>query len=131
VKRAGLVCVVDDDADVLEGMVSLLASAGCNTVAFASAEACLAYARLADVDLALFDVRLPGIDGFALHRALIERGLHLAVVFASGHTDDAMAAQAVQAGAIALLQKPIDGDMLLCLVERALGQGGGPPGAGG
>jgi len=118
-----LVCVVDDDDEVRDGMRNLLASAGYDTVAFASAEACLAFERLADVDLALFDVRLPGMDGFDLHRALVERGLRLAVVFVSGHADDAMAARAFQAGAIALLQKPIDGDMLLCLIERALGGG--------
>lgn len=117
-----LVCIVDDDDDVRDGMRNLLASSGYDTVAFASAEECLAV-RLAGVSLALIDVRLPGIDGFALHSALVERGLQLAVVFFSGHTDDTMAAHAVQAGAIALLQKPIDGDMLLCLIERVLGQG--------
>jgi len=118
-----LVCVVDDDDEVRDGMRNLMASAGFETVAFASAEACLAFERLADVDLALFDVRLPGMDGFDLHRALVERGLRLAVVFVSGHADDAMAARALQAGAIALLQKPVDGDMLLCLIERALDGG--------
>lgn len=118
-----LVCVVDDDDDVRDAMLNLLASAGYDTVAFASAEECLAFERLVHVDLALFDVRLPGMDGFALHNALVERGLRLAVVFVSGHTDEPMAARALAAGAIALLQKPVDGDLLLCLVERALGQG--------
>jgi FixJ family two-component response regulator len=36
-----------------------------------------------------------------------------------------MAARALHAGAIALLQKPVDGDMLLCLIERALSAGTG------
>jgi FixJ family two-component response regulator len=118
-----LVCVVDDDDEVRDAMRNLLASAGYDTVAFASAEACLSFARLGEVHLALFDVRLPGMDGFALHHALVERGLRLAVVFVSGHVDAAMAARAVAAGAIALLQKPVDGDVLLGLVERALGTG--------
>jgi FixJ family two-component response regulator len=124
-RTLALVCVVDDDDEVRDGMRNLLASAGCDTVAFASAEDCLAFERLHEVDLALFDVRLPGMDGFALHHALLQRGLHLPVVFVSGHADDAMAARALQAGAIALLQKPVDGDMLLCLIERALGDGAG------
>jgi FixJ family two-component response regulator len=124
-RALALVCVVDDDDEVRDGMRNLLASAGYDTVAFASAEACLAFDRLAEADLALFDVRLPGMDGFALHRALAERGLRLAVVFVSGHADDAMAARALHAGAIALLQKPVDGDMLLCLIERALSAGTG------
>ena len=118
-----LVCVVDDDGEVRDGMCNLLASAGYETVAFGSAEACLAFERLGDVHLALLDVRLPGIDGFALHAALVERGLRVPVVFVSGHADDAMARQALQAGAIALLHKPVDGDTLLCVVERALGPG--------
>jgi FixJ family two-component response regulator len=118
-----LVCVVDDDDAVRDGICNLLASAGYDTVAFASAEACLAFERLADVNLALFDVRLPGMDGFALHHALVERGLRVPVVFVSGHADADMAARALQAGAIALLQKPVDADTLLCMVERALGSG--------
>ena len=109
-----LVCVVDDDDAVRDGICNLLASAGYDTVAFASAEACLAFERLADVNLALFDVRLPGMDGFALHHALVDRG----------HADADMAARALQAGAIALLQKPVDADTLLCMVERALGTDG-------
>ena len=122
-----LVCVVDDDDEVRDGMRNLLASAGYDTVAFSSAEECLAFERLDQVDLALFDVRLPGIDGFALHHALVERGLRLAVVFVSGHADDDMAARALQAGAIALLQKPVDGDALLCVIERAMGTGDAAP----
>lgn len=119
-----LVCVVDDDNEVRDGMLNLLASAGYDTVAFASAEACLAFERLPAVDLALFDVRLPGMDGFALHAALVARGLRVAVVFVSGHADETMAQQALQAGAIGLLRKPVDGDTLLGLVERTLGPGG-------
>lgn len=118
-----LVCIVDDDEEVRDGMRNLLASDGYDTVGFASAEACLAFDRLHEITLALFDVRLPGMDGFALHHALVERGMHLAVAFVSGHADEAMAARALEAGAIALLQKPVDGDMLLCLIERALGGG--------
>ncbi|WP_332848654.1 response regulator transcription factor [Massilia sp. S19_KUP03_FR1] len=118
-----LVCVVDDDDGVRDGMCNLLASAGYDTVAFASAETCLDFARLANVKLALFDVRLPGMDGFALHHALLQRGFQVAVLFVSGHADADMATRALQAGAIALLQKPVDADTLLCIVERALGTG--------
>ena len=118
-----LVCVVDDDGEVRGGMRNLLASAGYDTAAFGSSEACLAFDRLQDVQLALFDVRLPGMDGFALHAALAARGLRVPVLFVSGHADATMAQRALQAGAIALLQKPVDGDTLLGLVERALGRG--------
>lgn len=121
-RTTAMVCVIDDDDEVRDGMRNLLASAGYDTVAFASAEDCLDV-RLDEVSLALIDVGLPGMDGFALHRALVARGLRLSVVFISGQTDETMAASAAEAGAIALLQKPVDGDMLLCLVERALGQG--------
>ena len=118
-----LVCVVDDDDGVRDGICNLLASCGYETVAFASAEACLAFAQMHDVKLALFDVRLPGMDGFALYHAILDRGLQPAVLFVSGHADADMAARALQAGAIALLQKPVDADTLLCLVERAPGGG--------
>jgi FixJ family two-component response regulator len=122
-RRLTLVCIVDDDEEVRDGMRNLLASDGYETVGFASAEECLGFGRLHEINLALFDVRLPGMDGFALHHALIERGMHFAVAFVSGHADEAMAARALEAGALALLQKPVDGDMLLCLIERALGGG--------
>jgi FixJ family two-component response regulator len=118
-----LVCVVDDDDEVRGGMRNLLASAGYEAVVFGSAEACLAFGRLHDVHLALFDVRLPGMDGFALHAALCARGLRVPVMFVSGHADETMAGRALAAGAIALLHKPVDGDTLLGLVEGALGPG--------
>lgn len=116
-----LVCVVDDDDEVRGGMLNLLASAGYETIAFGSAEACIAFDRLHDVHLAVFDVHLPGMDGFALYAALRELGLCVPVMFISGHADETMARQSLAAGAIALLHKPVDGDTLLGLVERALG----------
>jgi FixJ family two-component response regulator len=121
-----LVCVVDDDQSVRHGMANLLQSAGHTTICFDSAEAFLASERLAEIDFAVFDVLLGGISGFALQDRLAAARAHIPLVYVSAHGDSAMEQRALDAGAIALLRKPIDVDLLLAHIERTLGA----PGAG-
>lgn len=115
-----LVCVVDDDAAVRQALENLLTSADYMPLCFDSGEACLAYARLGDIDFAVLDVKLGGMTGFELQASLTALDLKLPVVFISGHADQAMEELAVRAGAITLLHKPIDAERLLALIEQAL-----------
>lgn len=121
-----LICVVDDDAAVRQALANLLASADYTPLCFASAEACLACGRLHDMAFAVVDVRLGGMGGFELQERFSAMQLDLPLVFISGHADAAMEEQAVHAGAIALLHKPIDVDRLLALIDQALVRGRAP-----
>lgn len=117
-----LVCIVDDDGPVRMALANLLQSAGYASVAFASGEALLAPTStgLADIDCAVLDIRLGGMDGFTLQQRLLEKRPGLPVVLISGHGDDAMRQRALDAGAIAFLRKPIDVDALLACIHDAL-----------
>ncbi len=114
------VLLVDDDPDVRDAASLLLSTAGFSVEALHSAEALLERVTPDDRGCLVLDVRLPGMSGLTLQRALYERGIRLPIVFISGHGDIPMAVEAVNAGAMDFLEKPFNDDALLDRVERAL-----------
>jgi FixJ family two-component response regulator len=119
-EAAACICVVDDDAAVRHAMVNLLEAGGYQPLGFDSGEAFLSWPRLADVDLAVFDVKLRGMNGFALQERFAALGLNIPLLFISGHSDHDMEQRAIRVGAFALLRKPVDPDLLFDHIERAL-----------
>lgn len=115
--RPQCVAVVDDDASVREAIDGLLRSAGLRVAAFGSAEEFLQLADSRSVGCLILDLRLPGMDGLALQRQLSRERTRLPVVVLTSHGDEAAAKRAVDAGAVAFLAKPFDGDMLIRLVK--------------
>lgn len=108
-----VVFVVDDDASMRDAISRLLNAVGLTVQTFASARAFL-NRRLPDVPgCVVLDVRLPGLSGLDLQREMVERGMHVPVVFITGHGDIPMSVQAMKAGAIEFLTKPFrDQDLL-------------------
>lgn len=117
---APCICVVDDDAAVRRALANLLEAGGYRCLGFDSGEALLAWPDLGTIDVAIFDVKLRGMDGFALQRRCAARGMDAPLLFFSGHGDAGMERRALRAGALALLRKPVDPDQLLDQIERAL-----------
>jgi FixJ family two-component response regulator len=120
-----LICIVDDDCPVRTALGNLLDSAGFAAVGFESAEDLLASDLTGAIACAVLDVKLGGMNGYALHQRLLSLRPGLPVVFISGHGDDAMEQRALLAGAIAFLRKPIDVDALLACIHAALAGGDG------
>lgn len=60
----------------------------------------------------MLDVRMPQLSGLDVHDALIQRNAQLPVIYMSGHADVPLAVQAMQKGAVTLLEKPFDDEML-------------------
>ena len=116
------VILVDDEPDVRDAAALLLSTAGYTVETLATAEELLERVTPEDRGCLVLDVRLPGINGLALQRALHERGIRLPIIFISGHGDIPMAVEAVNAGALDFLEKPFDEDALLERIERALAQ---------
>lgn len=114
------ICVVDDDPAVRQAMANLLESDGYDTLLFDSGERFLAWPGLADIDLVLLDVKLRGIGGFATQERFAALGLGIPLLFFSGHSDRDMELRAARAGALALLRKPVDPELLFEHIERAL-----------
>jgi FixJ family two-component response regulator len=108
-----LVVVVDDDAAVRDALDSLLRSVGLQT-RMLGAPSELLQAVLPDVPgCIVLDVRLPGISGLDLQGQLAAQGIHLPIVFMTGHGDIPMTVRAMKAGAVDFLAKPFrDQDML-------------------
>jgi len=115
-----VVFVIDDDASMRDAISRLLNAVGLTVQTFASAREFLA-GRLPDVPgCAVLDVRLPGLSGLDLQREMVERGIHIPVIFITGHGDIPMSVQAMKAGAVEFLTKPFRDQDLLDAVRSGI-----------
>jgi len=115
-----VVFVVDDDASMRDAISRLLNAVGLTVQTFASAREFL-NRRLPDVPgCVVLDVRLPGLSGLDLQREMVEKGIHIPVVFITGHGDIPMSVQAMKAGAVEFLTKPFRDQDLLDAVRSGI-----------
>jgi FixJ family two-component response regulator len=118
-----IVAVVDDDASMKQSLERLLNAAGFQAHTFPSAEALLRSNAVADADCLILDVHLPGLSGFELYQSLIQSGAARPVIFISAYDEPDSQRQARDAGAIAFITKPFQGQDLIAAIGRALGDG--------
>ena len=114
--------IVDDNADFRRSAQWWLASAGYEVVDYADPALALDALQTHPPDrpaCLLLDVRMPGMSGLDLHDRLRERGVHLPIVYMSGHGDVALAVQAMQRGAVSFLEKPFAEEALEQALRRA------------
>ncbi len=116
------VFLVDDDAAVRDALAAFFRAEGLEVRAFESAEAFLAQCPPAAAGCLVLDVRMPGVSGLDLQRALGESNIRLPIIFLTGHGDIPMSVRALRAGAIDFLEKPPDLDTLLARVRDAFAQ---------
>jgi two-component system, LuxR family, response regulator FixJ len=119
-KQRSRVFVVDDDRSVRTSLANLLESDDYTVETFASASEYLSQTPLLGPSCLVLDVRLPGLDGLALQRQLLEGGRMEQIVFITGFGDIPMGIQAMKRGAIDFLPKPFDDGALLSAVRQAL-----------
>lgn len=115
----GTVFVIDDDAAVRETMRDLLEATGWSTETFASSEEFLADDRPERSGCVLVDALLPGMSGVELLRALKDRAQRLPAIMLTGAGDVRMAVEAMLAGALNFIEKPVRYEDLLSNIERA------------
>jgi len=108
-----VVHIVDDDASVRAALEDLLASVGLSARGFASVAEFLAEPLPDAPGCLVLDVRMPGQSGMEFHRQMQELGIHLPVIFITGHGDIAMGVTAMKQGAIEFLTKPFRDQELL------------------
>jgi FixJ family two-component response regulator len=117
-----IVHVVDDDALARKGTARLLAAAGLEARTYASARDFL-NALVPDMSgCILLDVRLPDQTGLDLQAVLEQRAVPLPIVFMTGHGQIVDTVRAMQHGAVDFLTKPVDPEVLLAAISRALAQ---------
>jgi FixJ family two-component response regulator len=115
-----VVFIIDDDPSMLQGIKTLVETVGFKGITFSSGQEFLE-SDLPEVPSCLvLDVRLPGLSGLNLQRELSERGIHIPIIFVTGHGDIPMTVQAMKAGAVEFLTKPFRDQDLLDAIEKAI-----------
>ena len=117
---APLVCTVDDDRAVSESLDGLLRSAGFAVRTFPSAEDFLGWLNGQRPDCVIVDFAMPRMNGLQLRRSLLERGFEIPFIFATAVHEEAVWSQLTSSGAFAVFAKPLDPDLLLDAVQRAV-----------
>lgn len=120
VKTRTLIFVVDDDPSVRKALKRLLSSAGYEVATFGSAEELLTCGRGELPGALVIDVRMPGRSGLELQREVAATGSRTPVIFITAYQDDQARTLAQQAGAVAYLEKPVDGEVLLETIRAGL-----------
>ena len=122
VKQDGshLVVVVDDEESVRQAVQRLLKAAGLTVSSFASAEDFLKSGQLNATGCLVADIRMPGMSGLDLLTELNRKHLPIPTIFITAHGDENLRMQAMRAGAVKFLAKPVDGAILLTSVQAAL-----------
>ncbi|MFZ0150504.1 MAG: response regulator transcription factor [Xanthobacteraceae bacterium] len=119
-EEQAVVFVIDDDADLRDGLSNLLRSVGLQVRAFGSATNFLE-SKLPDAPSCLvLDVRLPGLSGLDFQSELIKKNIGMPIVFMSAHGDIPMTVRAMKAGAVEFLPKPFHDQSMLDAVHSAL-----------
>jgi FixJ family two-component response regulator len=113
------VFVVDDDPSVLRALTRLLRADGLETRPFASPETFLKQHDATTPGCVVLDIAMPGLNGLELQQALMKLGAPRPIVFLSGRGDIPTSVQAMKAGAVDFLTKPVNGKTLLAAVRRA------------
>lgn len=120
--KSGLVAIVDDDDSMRDALTGLLKSAGLAACAFASAEDYLLSGNQYRTACLIADIRMPGISGLELQSRLNAEDCRVPTIFITAHGDETMRMQALRAGAVEFLTKPLDDNALLESVWAAMKQ---------
>jgi FixJ family two-component response regulator len=114
------VFLLDDEEAVVVALSRMLQASGFNVSASTSAVDFLAAHDPQMPGCLVADMRMPAMTGLELQRELLERGIERPIVFITGHGDVATTVQAMRAGAVTFLAKPVRRTELLAAVNEAL-----------
>jgi len=119
-KTKGKILIVDDETVVRDSLGKWFSSEGYLARPVASAREALESITDTEYDVALIDIKMPGMDGMELQSRLREADPDLSVIIMTGYASVETAVQALKHGAYDYITKPIDPDELSHLVANAL-----------
>ncbi len=119
-EATSIVFIVDDDISVRESLETLIRFAGWQVETFESAEEFLVRPRTVVASCLVLDISLPDINGLELQKLIAPDRIDMPIIFITGHGDIPMTVQAMKAGAVEFLTKPIDDDALLSAIRHAI-----------
>ncbi len=114
--------VVDDEQDFLNSITKSLEVRGFNVIAVTRGEKAIEAAKKNDLDIALVDLKMPGIDGEETLKALKKEHKWMEIVILTGHGTIDSAVECTKFGAYSFLQKPCELDELLEALKGAYKQ---------
>lgn len=123
----GLAYLIDDDLAVRRALALLFRSVRLEVLTFASAEEFLDLYQPHAPDerrCLVTDVRMPGMSGLELQEELLRRHIVLPMILISGHADVPQAVRAMRAGALTVLEKPVNEQELIDVIHQALNSNG-------
>ena len=115
-----IVFVVDDDISVRESLELLIRTAGWRAETFETAQEFLSHPTALVQSCLLLDLSLRGLNGLELQKQLVTERPYMPIIFISGHGDVPVTVQAMKAGAIEFLTKPLNDSVLLAAISLAL-----------
>jgi FixJ family two-component response regulator len=115
-----VVFIVDDDVSVRESLELLVRDENWKPETFASAQEFLAHPRKLVPSCLVLDLSLPGLNGLELQKQLAVEHIDIPIIFMTGFGDVPQSVQAMKAGALEFLTKPLDNDALVSAIRNAL-----------
>ena len=115
-----IVFIVDDDVSVRESLELLIRDENWKPETFASAQEFLDHARKRVPSCLVLDLSLPGLDGLELQKKLAVEHIDMPIIFITGYGDVPKSVQAMKAGALEFLTKPLNTDALVSAIRSAL-----------
>ncbi len=119
VKPVGAVLVVDDDEDYANSVRDVLEQHGCVVNTASSGEECLELLESDSIQVVLLDMRLPGMSGREVVSRLRREGFETPVVILTAYRDEERT-DLDALGVLAVVDKPVDVDDLVKLVQTAV-----------
>src|SRR5512144_1654947 len=114
------ILVADDEQNLRRVLVAMLKRDGHDVVQAASGLE--AIEQLADVDVVITDLRMPGADGMEVLRSAAKHHPHTPVIMITAYGSVGQAVEAIKAGAFDYIEKPFEQDAIRTIVEKAIGQ---------
>lgn len=119
-QTSAVIAVVDDDAAARISLVRLLQLEGYDVRGFDSANALIEAPDVGEYSCIVTDLRMPGLTGLDLQRALDLRGAYVPLIFVTAFGTVPVSVEAMRGGAVDFLEKPADPAALLDAVQRAV-----------
>ncbi len=113
--------MVDDEESVRRALARMLRARGFDVETFSSGQLFLESLKTGRPDCVVLDVQMPGLTGRDVQRRLALSQPELPTIVITAHDRPAVREQALADGAIAYLSKPLRGDVLISLIESAVG----------
>src|SRR5271168_1898263 len=115
-----VVFIVDDDVSVRESLEMLVRDENWKPETFSSAQEFLDHPRKRVPSCLVLDLSLPGLNGLELQKQLAVEHIEMPIIFITGHGDVPQSVQAMKAGALEFLTKPLNNDALVTAIRNAL-----------